>query len=456
MENTIVAIATATGEAGIGIVRLSGENSIDIVKKIFIPFDKKEIDKNSNRMMKYGHIYDQEELVDEVMTCFMFAPHTYTRENVVEIFTHGGIVCLKRVLNLCLENGAVLAEKGEFTKRAFLNGRLDLSQAEGVIDLIKAKTEFSHKSAINQLEGHLSKKIKEFREKLLDILSFVEYSINFTEDMQEELPLDNVILKTENLISDMESLLGESNKGKILKDGINVSIIGKPNVGKSSLLNRILRQERAIVTDIAGTTRDLIKEDIELAGIKLNINDTAGIRETADVVEKIGVQKSIEASENSDLNLVLFDISRELDEEDEKIINLANTTKSIGILNKVDLDKNLNVEKLKEKINFELIEISALKNEGISKLEKSIIDMFFDGKIEIKDKALITNVRHENSLKTSLEFLKSFYGDIENMVPIDCCEVDLRRSYESLGEIIGENISENILDNIFSNFCIGK
>ena len=344
MENTIVAIATATGESGIGIVRLSGEKSIDIVKSFFKPYDKKEIDEKSNRIMKYGHVYDKDELIDEVMVCFMYAPHTYTRENVVEIFTHGGIVCLKRVLNVCLENGADLAEKGEFTKRAFLNGRLDLSQAEGVIDLIKAKTEFSHKSAINQLEGHLSKKIKEFREKLLDILSFVEYSINFTEDMQEELPFDNVILKTEKLMADMEELLGESIKGKILKDGINVSIIGKPNVGKSSLLNRILRQERAIVTDIAGTTRDLIKEDIELSGIKLNINDTAGIRETADVVEKIGVQKSIEASETSDLNLVLFDISRELDEEDEKIINLANTTKSIGILNKVDLDKKLNEE----------------------------------------------------------------------------------------------------------------
>ncbi len=274
--------------------------------------------------------------------------------------------------------------------------------------------------------------------------------------MQEELPLDNVLLKTENLISDMESLLGESNKGKNLKRGDKCFNNRKAECWKVLPTYRILRQERAIVTDIAGTTRDLIKEDIELAGIKLNINDTAGIRETADVVEKIGVQKSIEASENSDLNLVLFDISRELDEEDEKIIELANLNKSIGILNKVDLDKNLNVEKLKEKINFELIEISALKNEGISKLEKSIIDMFFDGKIEIKDKALITNVRHENSLKNSLEFLKSFYGDIKNMVPIDCCEVDLRRSYELLGEIIGENISENILDNIFSNFCIGK
>lgn len=455
MENTIVAIATATGEAGIGIVRLSGEDSIEIAKKIFVPFDKKEIDKGSNKLMKYGHIYDDEELIDEVMTCFMFAPHTYTRENIVEIYTHGGIVCLKRVLSSCLKNGAIMAEKGEFTKRAFLNGRLDLSQAEGVIDLIKAKTEVSHKSAINQLEGHLSKKIKEFREKTLDILSFVEYSINFTEDMQEELPLDNTILKAEKLLFDMENLLDGSNKGKILKDGINVSIIGKPNVGKSSILNRLLKQERAIVTDIAGTTRDLINEDIELAGINLNINDTAGIRETEDVVEKIGVQKSIEASENADLNLVIFDISRVLDEEDEKIIEIANTKKSIGILNKVDLDKNLDVESLKSKINFELLEVSALENKGIENLEQTIIDMFFDGKIEVKD-ALITNVRQENNLKNAVEFLKSFLNDVKNFVPIDCCEVDLRRAYESLGEIIGENISENILDNIFSNFCIGK
>lgn len=456
MEKTIVAIATATGEAGIGIVRLSGESSVETVKKIFRPLDKKQIDKSQNKLMKYGHIYDNDELVDEVMVCFMFAPHTYTREDVVEIYTHGGIVCLKRVLNACLKNGAVLAEKGEFTKRAFLNGRLDLSQAEGVIDLIKAKTSASHKSALNQLEGHLGKKIKEFREIVLDILSFVEYSINFTEDMQEDLPLDNVILKTEHLLIQMKELLNSSNQGKILRDGINVSIIGKPNVGKSSLLNRILKQERAIVTDIAGTTRDLINEDVELKGIRLNINDTAGIRETEDVVEKIGVEKSIEASETADLNLVIFDISRSFDEEDEKIIEIANRKKSVGILNKIDLEKVLNISDLKEKINFPLLEISALENKGIDKLEDTITNMFFDGKIEIENKALITNVRHQNNLRCAFEFLQSFLNDVKNFVPIDCCEVDLKRAYESLGEIIGENISESVLDNIFSNFCIGK
>lgn len=456
MEHTIVAIATATGEAGIGIVRLSGEKSVDIVKSFFFPANKKDVDKNSDRIMKYGHIYDESELIDEVMVCFMFAPNTYTREDVVEIYTHGGIVCLKRVLELCLKNGAVMAEKGEFTKRAFLNGRLDLSQAEGVIDLIKAKTEFSHKTAINQLEGHLGKKIREFRDRILDILSFVEYSINFTEDMQEELPMDNVLLKTEKLILDIEEILSVSNKGKILRDGIDVSIIGKPNVGKSSLLNRILRQDRAIVTDIAGTTRDLINVDIELSGITLNINDTAGIRETDDVVEKIGVQKSIEATENADLLLVLFDGSRILDEEDEKIIEIARNKKSIGLLNKSDLDLVLDYEELKNKVNFPILEISALENIGIEKLEREIVNLFFDGKIEIKNKAMITNIRHENNLKDALSFIKSFLNDVKNLVPIDCCEVDLRRSYESLGEIVGENISENILDKIFNDFCIGK
>lgn len=456
MEHTIVAIATATGEAGIGILRLSGEKAIEIVDSIFTPINKKKIDKSENRLMKYGHIFDNEELVDEVMVCFMFAPNTYTREDVVEIYTHGGIVCLKKVLDLCLKNGAKLAEKGEFTKRAFLNGRLDLSQAEGVIDLIKAKTEYSHKSAINQLEGHLGKKIKEFRARILDILSFVEYSINFTEDMQDELPMDNVILKTENLILDMEEILSDSNKGKILRDGIDVSIIGKPNVGKSSLLNRILREDRAIVTDIAGTTRDLINVDIELSGITLNINDTAGIRETEDVVEKIGVQKSIEATENADLILALFDGSRLFDEEDEKIVEIANTKKTIGILNKTDLDLVLDLNDLKNRVNFPIIEISALENIGIEKLEKEIVNLFFDGKIEIKNKAMITNIRHENNLKDALEFVKSFLNDLNAFVPIDCCEVDLRRSYESLGEIVGENISENILDKIFNDFCIGK
>lgn len=456
MEHTIVAIATATGEAGIGIVRLSGEKSIEIASSIFTPINKKKIDKSENRMMKYGHIFDGDELVDEVMVCFMFAPNTYTREDVVEIYTHGGIVCLKKVLDLCLKKGAKLAEKGEFTKRAFLNGRLDLSQAEGVIDLIKAKTEFSHKSAINQLEGHLGKKIREFRARILDILSFVEYSINFTEDMQDELPMDNVILKTENLISDMEEILSDSNKGKILRDGIDVSIIGKPNVGKSSLLNRILREDRAIVTDIAGTTRDLINVDIELSGITLNVNDTAGIRETEDVVEKIGVQKSIEATENADLLLALFDGSRDFDEEDEKIIEIANTKKTIGILNKTDLDLVLDLKDLRNRVNFPIIEISALENIGIEKLEKEIVNLFFDGKIEIKNKAMITNIRHENNLKEALEFIKSFLNDLNAFVPIDCCEVDLRRSYECLGEIVGENISENILDKIFNDFCIGK
>lgn len=456
MEHTIVAIATATGEAGIGIVRLSGEKSIDIVNSIFSPINKKNIDKSDNRLMKYGHIFDGEELVDEVMVCFMFAPNTYTREDVVEIYTHGGIVCLKKVLNLCLKRGAKLAEKGEFTKRAFLNGRLDLSQAEGVIDLIKAKTEYSHKSAINQLEGHLGKKVKEFRNRILDVLSFVEYSINFTEDMQDELPMDNVILKTEKLISDIEEILSDSNKGKILRDGIDVSIIGKPNVGKSSLLNRILREDRAIVTDIAGTTRDLINVDIELSGITLNINDTAGIRETEDVVEKIGVQKSIEATERADLVLALFDGSRLLDDEDEKIIKIANSKKTIGILNKTDLDLVLDLKNLKDRVNFPIIEISALENIGIENLEKEIVNLFFDGKIEINNKAMITNIRHENNLKEALDFMKSFLNDIKMFVPIDCCEVDLRRSYQSLGEIVGENISENILDKIFNDFCIGK
>ena len=436
MEDTIVAIATSTAEAGIGIVRASGEKSIEIVKKIFVPFDKKKIDKSSNKIMKYGHIYDGDQIVDEVMVCFMFAPHTYTRENVVEIYTHGGIVCLKRVLELCLKNGCVMAEKGEFTKRAFLNGRLDLSQAESVIDLIKAKTNLAHKSAINQLEGHLSKKIKEFRSCIMDILTFVEYSINFTEDMQDDLPLDDTILKSENLLNDMKTLLESSNKGKILKNGINVSIIGKPNVGKSSILNRILKQERAIVTNIAGTTRDLINENI--------------------VVEKIGVQKSIEASENSDLNLVIFDISRSLDKEDEKIIKIANSKKSIGILNKIDIEKKLDVNKLKEKINFELLEISALENKGIENLENKISNMFFDGKLEAKDDVLITNIRHENSLKEAYKNLSLFLEDIKKNVPLDCCEVNLKLAYESLGEITGESISEDILDNIFSNFCIGK
>lgn len=452
MDDCIAAISSATGEAGIGIVRMTGEGCVDVLDSVF-----KRANENAdliNRKMTYGHIVDDNEIVDEVMVCYMKAPHTYTREDVVEIYTHGGVVAVRKVLEVLLNNGARLAEAGEFTKRAFLNGRIDLSQAEAIIDMIKAKTDKAYSVSMKQLEGSVNRNIKQLRDKLLDMLSHVEYSINFTEDMQDELDNTPVLNEGKEVLDKLKKLSESANRGRIIRDGINTTIIGKPNVGKSSLLNALLKENRAIVTDIPGTTRDVIEEYIDLDGISLKINDTAGIRDTEDIVEKIGVEKSVSFISDSDLIIAIFDSSREFDDEDRKILDLIRDKKSIVLLNKIDLDGGFDVDENLEGI--EVIHTSIKNNEGIEDLENKIIEMFNDGYIEANNDNIITNIRHRDIINKAIKSLESSLHDMEAGVPIDCFEVDLRNAWEILGEITGETVDDDVLNKIFSDFCIGK
>ena len=452
MDDCIAAISSATGEAGIGIVRMTGEGCVDVLDSVF-----KMANENAdliNRKMTYGHIVDGNEIVDEVLVCYMKAPHTYTREDVVEIYTHGGVVAVRKVLEVLLNNGARLAEAGEFTKRAFLNGRIDLSQAEAIIDMIKAKTDKAYSVSMKQLEGSVNRNIKQLRDKLLDMLSHVEYSINFTEDMQDELDNTPVLNEGKEVLDKLKKLSESANRGRIIRDGINTTIIGKPNVGKSSLLNALLKENRAIVTDIPGTTRDVIEEYIDLDGISLKINDTAGIRDTEDIVEKIGVEKSVSFISDSDLIIAIFDSSREFDDEDRKILDLIRDKKSIVLLNKIDLDGEFDVDENLEGI--EVIHTSIKNNEGIEDLENKIIEMFNDGYIEANNDNIITNIRHRDIINKAIKSLESSLHDMEAGVPIDCFEVDLRNAWEILGEITGETVDDDVLNKIFSDFCIGK
>lgn len=452
MDDCIAAISSATGEAGIGIVRMTGEGCADVLDSVF-----KRANDNAdliNRKMTYGHIVDDNEIVDEVLVCYMKAPHTYTREDVVEIYTHGGVVAVRKVLEVLLNNGARLAEAGEFTKRAFLNGRIDLSQAEAIIDMIKAKTDKAYSVSMKQLEGSVNRNIKQLRDKLLDMLSHVEYSINFTEDMQDELDNTPVLNEGKEVLDKLKKLSESANRGRIIRDGINTTIIGKPNVGKSSLLNALLKENRAIVTDIPGTTRDVIEEYIDLDGISLKINDTAGIRDTEDIVEKIGVEKSVSFISDSDLIIAIFDSSREFDDEDRKILDLIRDKKSIVLLNKIDLDGEFDVDENLEGI--EVIHTSIKNNEGIEDLENKIIEMFNDGYIEANNDNIITNIRHRDIINKAIKSLESSLHDMEAGVPIDCFEVDLRNAWEILGEITGETVDDDVLNKIFSDFCIGK
>lgn len=452
MDDCIAAISSATGEAGIGIVRMTGEGCVDVLDSVF-----KRANDNAdliNRKMTYGHIVDDNEIVDEVLVCYMKAPHTYTREDVVEIYTHGGVVAVRKVLEVLLNNGARLAEAGEFTKRAFLNGRIDLSKAEAIIDMIKAKTDKAYSVSMKQLEGSVNRNIKQLRDKLLDMLSHVEYSINFTEDMQDELDNTPVLNEGKEVLDKLKKLSESANRGRIIRDGINTTIIGKPNVGKSSLLNALLKENRAIVTDIPGTTRDVIEEYIDLDGISLKINDTAGIRDTEDIVEKIGVEKSVSFISDSDLIIAIFDSSREFDDEDRKILDLIRDKKSIVLLNKIDLDGEFDVDENLEGI--EVIHTSIKNNEGIEDLENKIIEMFNDGYIEANNDNIITNIRHRDIINKAIKSLESSLHDMEAGVPIDCFEVDLRNAWEILGEITGETVDDDVLNKIFSDFCIGK
>lgn len=450
-EKTIAAISTPQGTGGISIVRMSGDKSKEIIDQVFSPIHGGPIDKiKDNRKMRYGNIIDGEEIIDEVMVNFMAAPKTFTREDIVEINCHGSFISVKKILNLLLDKGATLAEPGEFTKRAFLNGRIDLSQAEAVLDIINSTNELSQAQGINQLNGLLRDEIGKIRKDLLEALSRLEYSINFTED-GEDLPPDEIISYMEEADKKIKKLLSTSNKGKIIKDGINTTIIGKPNVGKSSLLNALLKENRAIVTDIPGTTRDSISEYISLGSFTLKINDTAGIRDTDDLVEKIGVDKSIELSKSSDLIIAIFDRSREFDSEDEKILELIKGKNAIVILNKTDLANKFYMEEL----DLPIIETSMKENIGIEELEEKIQDIF-DTKVINRESLIITNTRHERLLKSADEKLDNSLKDIKRGISLDAVEVDLRNSYKDLGLIIGESVSDEIMDKVFKEFCVGK
>ena len=453
-EATIAAISTPTGTGGISIVRMSGDKSKEIIDQIFEPINGGSIDrKKDNRRMRYGNIVDNDEIIDEVMVNFMAGPGTYTREDIAEINCHGSFISVKKILNLLLDKGAVLAEPGEFTKRAFLNGRIDLSQAEAVLDIINSTNDLSQAQGINQLNGSLRNEIEKIRQSLLEALSRLEYSINFTED-GEDLSPDEIIAYMDEAKNRIDKLLNTSNKGKIIREGINTTILGKPNVGKSSLLNALLKENRAIVTDIPGTTRDLISEYINLGSFTLKINDTAGIRDTDDVVEKIGVDKSIEISKASDLIIALFDTSRKFDKEDQKILDLIEGKNSIIILNKTDLDQQFD-RTIFDGVDLPIIETSMTENIGIDKLEETITEIFDTNEIN-RESILITNTRHERLLNEANKKLNESLADIKRGIPLDAVEVDLRGSYDDLGLIIGESVSDEIMDKVFKEFCVGK
>lgn len=454
MAKTIAAISTPAGTGGISIVRMTGDLTLGIINEIFRPINNRPINPDiDNRYLRYGHIIDSDgEIVDEVMVAFMKAPATYTREDVCEINCHGSFVAVREILNLLLDKGADLAEPGEFTKRAFLNGRIDLSQAEAVLDIINSTNKLSASQGLSQLQGSLTKKIREIRNDLKEGLARLEYSINFTED-GEDLPVSDITAYIKTAKEKIDELASTSNKGKLVKDGINTTIIGKPNVGKSSLLNVLLDENRAIVTDIPGTTRDLITEYISLGDFTLKINDTAGIRDTDDLVEKIGVDKSIELVDESDLILAIFDMSRDFDDEDKKILDLIKGKNAIIILNKTDL-----VGKFDEKIfdvNLPIIKTSMVDQVGIRKLEDTIRGIFDTKEIK-RESVLITNTRHERLLKSARKKIDQSLKDMEAGIPIDACEVDLSSAYEDLGLIIGESVSGEIMDKVFKEFCVGK
>jgi len=457
MSETIAAISTAVGEAGIGIVRLSGKEALDIGKRIFQPAKLKNLDNIENRKLLYGNIIEDENIIDEVLIAFMKEPYTYTRENMVEIYCHGGIISVKKILEYLLRNGARLAEPGEFTKRAFLNGRLDLVQAEAVIDIIKAKTDKSLEVSVNQLEGRLSTKINTIRNILLSMIAHIEASIDFPEDDVEDITYKELLDLSLEAKEKISSLLLTADRGKILRDGLSTVILGKPNVGKSSLLNAILGENRAIVTDVPGTTRDILEEYVSIDGIPLKIIDTAGIRDTEDIVEKIGVDRAKKSMGEADLIIAIFDISSELSIEDKEIIELIRNRKTIILLNKTDLESKYDIDDFKDMFpEANIIPTSMINEIGLDRLHESIKDMFYSGEVEINSDVVISSLRHKNQLEKALANIESVINDIKMMVPIDCLEVDLKNCWENLGEITGDTIGEDILDKIFSEFCIGK
>ena len=457
IDDTIAAIATAPGEGGIGIIRISGSNSLQVAEEIFKSVSGKKISEYNLRSLIYGDIFDGEKRIDEVLVAYMKGPHSYTGEDVIEINCHGGFISVKKILELILTKDVRLAEAGEFTKRAFLNGRIDLSQAEAVIDVIKSKTDKAQEVAQSQLEGSLAKKIRELRNKVTEVLAQLEVSIDFSDEDVEDVTYKEIEEKSLELRDEIKKLYDSAESGKILRDGLKTVIIGKPNVGKSSLLNSILGENRAIVTEIPGTTRDVIEEFVNIKGIPLKIVDTAGIRETEDIVEKIGVQKSKESIESADLVIIVLDSSKQLSDEDLEILQSAQSKKTIVLLNKIDLEQVIDESEIEKFVGKEnIIKISALKNEGIEQIHDKIEAMVFTGDVKSSSSLVITNSRHKDALYKAYNSINDAIDGIMQRLPYDFIEVDFKNIWDYLGYINGDTVQEDLLDTIFSNFCIGK
>ena len=457
METTIAAISTAMSASGIGIVRISGENAMDVISRIYrSKGGKKKIKEVPSHTIHYGYIYNGEELIDEVLVMIMRAPRTFTGEDTVEIDCHGGVYAMKRVLETVVKNGAEIAGPGEFTKRAFLNGRLDLSQAEAVMDVIQAKNDYALKSSMEQLRGSVQKAIRDIREKLIYHIAYIESALDDPEHISLDGYPQELLEVVDKEQQEVKRLLKSSSDGKIIQEGIQTVILGKPNAGKSSLLNLLLGENRAIVTDIAGTTRDILEEYITLHGITLKITDTAGIRETEDIVEKIGVDKAKEMAQKADLILYVVDSSMPLDENDEEIMSMLGGKKAIILYNKTDLTPVIPLEELREKTGHPVIPISAKEETGITELEDKVKEMFFGGELSFNDEVYITNARHKAALEEADKSLDLVRNSIEMGMPEDFFSIDLMNAYENLGKILGESVGEDLVNEIFSKFCMGK
>ena len=455
--DTIAAISTPLGEGAIAIVRLSGPEAIPIVDRLYR--GKKNLNEVDSHTIHYGHLIDPagDEIVEEVMVTVMKAPSTFTREDVVEINCHGGLLSVNRVLELTLKHGARLAEPGEFTKRAFLNGRIDLSQAEAVMDLIRAKTDRAMNAALKQMEGRLSKRIQSLRQTLLETIAHVEVNIDYPEYDAEEMTHQMLLEKSVHVRDEIEKLLATAKQGKILRDGLATAIVGRPNVGKSSLMNHLVHEKKAIVTDVPGTTRDIIEEYVNVRGVPLKLIDTAGIRETEDIVERIGVERSREMVKKADLILLVLNFAEALTEEDRTLIEALNGMNVIFIVNKTDLPQQIDLEEVKAlALGRPVIMISLMHEDGVDQLEEAIAKMFFGGKMESQDLTYVSNSRHIALLEQAKQTISDAIASIEETMPIDIAQIDLTRTWELLGEIVGDTVSERLIDQLFSQFCLGK
>ncbi len=451
MNDTIAAISTTLGVGAISIIRVSGNDAIKIVNKIF---KGKNLEKVETHTINYGHIVDKDEVIDEVLVSVMKSPKTFTTEDVVEINCHGGISTTNKVLELALNNGARLAEPGEFTKRAFLNGRIDLTQAESVMDLINSKNESKRKVAIKGLNGYVSNIIRNLRQEILELLASIEVNIDYPE-YEDAIVMTNDIVKPKitEIKEKLTKIINESENGKILTSGIKTIIIGKPNVGKSSILNRLLDEEKAIVTDIEGTTRDTVEGSITINGVSLNIIDTAGIRETEDIVEKIGVEKSLSLINEADLIIIVLNNNEELTEEDKKILTACKYKKVIVVINKSDLERKINLDDIKYQ---NIVYTNTIDLNGINSLKEKIVELFNLNELEQQDYTYLSNVRQISLAKDAYQILEEVDNGIKNEVPVDMIEIDIKRAWEKLGEIIGETYTEELIDQLFSQFCLGK